>query len=60
MLCETVGEKNAIDLFQRYIRHTMSSAATDLVVVGAGVLGQLVARRWRSLQPGAAVTLKFR
>ena len=49
-----------IDLFQKYITHTMSSAATDLVVVGAGVLGQLVARRWRSLQPGAAVTLKFR
>ena len=32
----------------------------DLVVVGAGSLGMLVARHWRQTHPGAQVTLKFR
>ena len=33
---------------------------SDLLVVGAGVLGMLVARSWRQSQPGARVSLKFR
>ena len=33
---------------------------TDLLVVGAGTLGMLVARQWRTLYPGAGVTLMFR
>ena len=33
---------------------------SDLLVVGAGVLGMLVARTWRQSTPGARVTLKFR
>ena len=32
----------------------------DLLVVGAGTLGMLVARQWRTLYPGAGVTLMFR
>ena len=32
----------------------------DLLVVGPGVLGLLVARAWSRSQPGARVTLKFR
>jgi len=32
----------------------------DLLVVGAGVLGLMVARKWHALYPGASVTLKFR
>ena len=33
---------------------------SDLLVVGAGVLGMLVARAWSQAQPKARVTLKFR
>ena len=33
---------------------------SDLLVVGAGVLGLLVARTWRTSQPAARVYLKFR
>ena len=33
---------------------------SDLLVVGAGVLGLLVGRAWRRCQPGARVSLKFR
>ena len=33
---------------------------SDLLVIGAGVLGMLVARRWQTLHPSANVTLKFR
>ena len=33
---------------------------SDLLVIGAGVLGMLVARRWRTLHPSTNVTLKFR
>jgi len=33
---------------------------SDLLVIGAGVLGMLVARRWKTLHSSANVTLKFR
>ena len=33
---------------------------TDLLIVGAGVLGMMVARKWLALYPGAKVTLKYR
>jgi predicted dinucleotide-binding enzyme len=33
---------------------------SDLMVIGPGELGQLVARKWRSLHPSATVTLKYR
>ena len=33
---------------------------SDLLVIGAGALGMLVARRWKTLHSSANVTLKFR
>ena len=33
---------------------------SDLLVVGAGTLGLMVARQWREAQPSARVTLRFR
>ena len=32
----------------------------DLLIVGAGVLGMMVARSWRALYPGSKITLKYR
>ena len=55
-------------IFHSYIKleHKLTShykifqSMSDLLVIGAGVLGMLVARRWRTLHPSANVTLKFR
>jgi predicted dinucleotide-binding enzyme len=33
---------------------------SDLLVIGPGHLGYLVAQKWRSLHPLATVTLKYR
>lgn len=33
---------------------------SDLLVIGAGTLGMLVARRWKTLNPAAKINLKFR
>ena len=33
---------------------------SDLIVVGAGTLGKLVARSWKAKNPSAKITLKFR
>ena len=43
-----------------YLRYSHIQRMSDLLVIGAGVLGMLVARRWKTLHSSANVTLKFR
>ena len=63
----TIDFMRLLNIFNSYIKdqstrshHKTFQRMSDLLVIGAGVLGMLVARRWKTLHPSANVTLKFR
>ena len=53
-ICTFFHSANYVD------RNLIFQRMSDLLVIGAGVLGMEVARRWKTRHSGANVTLKFR